>query len=48
LGIIIKKAAELKAENEAFKRIRAEVINEINEKPIDTLVDESNKRHGRG
>ena len=44
----LKKSAELKAEVEAQKRMEVELRNEINNKNIHDLVDESNKRHGRG
>lgn len=44
----LKKSAELKAGIEAQKRMEVELKHEINNKDIHDLVDESNKRHGRG
>jgi cell division protein FtsB len=44
----LKKSAELKANIEAQKRMEVELKHEINNKNIHDLVDESNKRHGRG
>ena len=43
----LKKKAEYRAESEAAKRMEMEIRHEVESKPIDDLVDESNKRHGR-
>ena len=43
----LKKQAEMRATNEAAKRMELEIRHDVEGKSIDELVAESNKRHGR-
>ena len=42
-----KTVAEERASEEAMKRMEMEVRHDVENKSIDQLVSESNKRHGR-
>lgn len=43
----LKNQAEMRATNEAAKRMELEIRRDVEGKSIDDLVAESNKRHGR-